>query len=265
MSPKWARSPRPWHRSGTAERRLPVRALARLPVEQELELKLVVDRDPVLPHGRYGRFDASRLICSPSVQSGKPHAAPLIEAHRVEVVVGRDEPQPRAPALGRFSGDRGEKRRPDATVRIKRVEGDKLAAGSRQAERSQAHNRPALNGDPRGQQRRIVRVTTADDDRRAPLPREMVCDPVPLSRPRVPNQDLAVSTHVSRMTAESASQGASREELLASSLAEQHVQNDKRDHAVDDGPDPCVALHPDQGEDRPDQLKQAHDHHDPAR
>jgi hypothetical protein len=102
------------------------------------------------------------------VQSSEPHATSLVEAHCIDVVVRRDEPESATPAVGRLAGDGGNEGRADARPLLKRVERDELTIPIRETEGGQPDDVIAADGEQRGKARGVVRRAAGDDDRRPP-------------------------------------------------------------------------------------------------
>src|SRR5512140_1148558 len=57
------------------------------------ELQFVADRDSVAPHARNLRLDPAALLHRLGMDRRQDQPAALIEPHRIEVVVGRDQPE----------------------------------------------------------------------------------------------------------------------------------------------------------------------------
>jgi hypothetical protein len=93
-----------------------------------LELDLVPQRDAVAPYwGDFGLQLGSAVVDRAAVQGGQAKAPPLIEAQRVDVVVGSDEPQAGAALLGRQPLNRLDEGGADPTPPLRGVEGEDLA------------------------------------------------------------------------------------------------------------------------------------------
>jgi hypothetical protein len=95
--------------------------------EVELELQLVADRDAEFTGGGYRWLEA----CAAAIDGARmePHeveAAALVEAERIEVVVGRDQPQAPGVAASSDALGLGEERAADALPAIDGVEREDL-------------------------------------------------------------------------------------------------------------------------------------------
>ena len=95
-------------------------------------------------------------------------AALLIKAERIQVVVGRNEPQTRAIGLPRERNRRIEEVRSDSLARLEAVERHDLTCVANDAQGDQTHHRISL---PRGEAREFVRSVddaVRHDDLRTP-------------------------------------------------------------------------------------------------
>ena len=118
---------------------------------------------PCVADERDRRLAQAGAIDGAAVHRRQPQPAALVEAQRVEVVVGRDQPQPRRAGRARTLRDGGEQRAADALPRREGLERDELALAAGDAVGRQPGELLAAHGDERRQRRRVVLAAAADD------------------------------------------------------------------------------------------------------
>ena len=95
--------------------------------EPYLQLDLVPDRDTVLADERDRRLEAAGRLTEVTMHRDELETAALVEAERIQIVVGGDEPQAGTAGAGGRVPDRCHQRRSDARVQREGFEQHQLA------------------------------------------------------------------------------------------------------------------------------------------
>src|SRR6188472_1247050 len=133
-------------------------------LQRAFEDQLVADRDAGVAGGRDLRLAPPRGRDLVGAYGREREAMALVEAQRGEVVVRRDQVQPRGARRAGGLGDRLDQRAADAAADRERVEGHELAVGAVERVCGDAGTLAVGLGDDGGQLGRAVFAPATDDD-----------------------------------------------------------------------------------------------------